>query len=682
MLLPTVIAAAPCQPREEEDALTAADIMSDSPIAAGADAPGERWERVAPVAVGLLAAIVVLWDLAVSGYANTYYAAAAQAAAQSWSAMFYGAIDAAGFITVDKPPASLWAMGLSVRLLGLSPFAVLLPQALAGIASVLVLYAAVHRSSGTGAAVVAGVAFAVTPVAALIFRYNNPDALLTLLLVGAAAALLRGLEERGFRWTVLAAALVGFAFLTKYLQAYLVLPGFFLVYLVAAPGTLARRIGGLSMAGMAVLVTSGWWVAVVELVPTASRPYIGGSTDNSALDLIMGYDGLGRIFGQGGPGSGGLPGGGLPGGGGGLPPGGLPGGGAPGGGPIGFGGAPGLLRMFNTQWAGEISWFLPAAAAGFLVGLVARGRALRTDRQRAAILLWGSWLMVHVLVFSLMGGVAHPYYAVVIAPAAAALTGIGLASLWRMRGRTVFAGPAIGAIAAGTAFWAFQVLERTPAFLPGVGLGTFFVALAAAIVLAVPPVPGDPRAAAAARGALVLAVVVMLIGPALYTAATMTKTLAGGDPAAGPQDGAFGGSGGAPGGFGAFIGDGAGTSDALLAYLLANRGGATWLAAVSSANQAGPLQLASGIPVMAMGGFMGSDPVPTVDQLQAYARDGRLRFVLLGGGPGGGPGGFFGGDGQGSVSADRSAWVTSACAVVTVEGVGAATALYDCAAAR
>jgi 4-amino-4-deoxy-L-arabinose transferase-like glycosyltransferase len=650
------------------------------------------WERFAPVGVGLLAAVVALWNLTISGYANTYYSAAAQAAAQSWSAMFYGAFDAAGFITVDKPPASLWVMGLSVRLLGLSPASILLPQALAGIAAALFLWAAVRRSFGPAAALIAGVAFALTPVAALMFRYNNPDALLTLLLVAGAWALVRGLEDDRLRWPILAAALVGFAFLTKYLQAYLVLPAFALTYLLAARGGFRRRVAGLALSALAVAVSSAWWVAIVELVPAASRPYIGGSASNSVLDLVLGYDGLGRILGQAGRGAG-------LGGAGGLGGFGGPGGagfGGPGGGPGGFGGSPGWLRMFNREWAGEISWLLPAAAGGFLAGMLARLRTPRTDARRAGYVLWGTWTLVHVLVFSMMSGIAHPYYAVALAPAAAALAGGAIDELWRLRSRTVAAGIALGAMLAGTAWWGMQVLDRTPDLLPGVGLGSVCIALAAAIVLAVPPIPGDPRARLVARGALVLGLAAALVGPAVYTGATMGTSLGGGDPAAGPATGAFGGGRGAFGGGpgngvpgtgvpgdgipgGGIPGDAAPTGDAVVVYLLANRGGATWLAAVSSANEAGPLQLASGVPVMAMGGFMGSDPAPTLSQLQAYVRDGRLRFVLVGGGPAGGPGGFFGGDGQGSVAGQRNTWITRSCAPVEVAGSGAS--LYDCAGA-
>ena len=623
--------------------------------------------------VGLLAALVALWALDISGYANTYYSAAAQSAGQSWPAMFFGSIDGAGFITVDKPPASLWLMGLSVRLLGLSPFAVLLPEALCGVAAALLLYDAVRRQFGVAAALIAGVAFAVTPVAALMFRYNNPDALLVVLLVAAAWALVRALEADRLGWLALAGALVGLGFLTKYLQAYLVLPGFALTYLVAGRGGLRRRATGLAVAGAAALAASAWWVAIMELIPPGSRPYIGGSTDNSVLDLVFGYDGLGRIFGQG-RGAGGSPGGAAPGG---FAPGGFrPGGfGGPGGGPGGsFGGTPGLLRMFNAQWGTEISWLLPSAGIGLVVGLAARLRAPRLDPRRAGLLLWGTWGLVHVLVFSLMSGIAHPYYSSAIAPAAAALTGAGLVEAWRLRDRVPWAGVLLAVLLLVTAWWQLQLLGRAPAYLPGLGIGALLLALAASIVLVVPPVADDPSARRIARGAAVVGLAAILVGPSVWTAATMGRAISGGDPASGP---ATGGSGSGPGGFAGFAGDPGGTDRALVDYLVANRGTATWLVAVSSASAAGPLQLASGVPVMAMGGFMGSDPAPTLEQLQAYVRDGRLRYVLIGG-RGAGPGGFFGGDGQGSAAGARSAWVQDAC--TPVNGVGGGS-LYDCAGA-
>ena len=407
-----------------------------------------------------VAGVLYLVNLTVSGYANTYYAMAAQAASQSWSALFFGALDSQGFITIDKPPLATWLMGLSVKVLGLSSWSILLPEALLGIGSVLVLYLAVRRSFGSNAAMIAGTLMAVMPVAVLIFRYDNPDALLTFLLVTAAWALGRGLEHGRLRWALLAASLVGAAFLTKYLQAYLVLPGFALVWLVSAPVSLRRRLIGLVAAAVTVAVTSFWWVAIVELIPAGSRPYIGGSTTNSPLELLLGYDGLGRIFGNQ-PGGSGL----------GSALDGLAFGAAPGGGGPTFSGTPGLFRLFNDQFAGQIAWLIPAALLALGVGIVLHLRSGRTDRRFAGYVLWGTWLAVHVAVFSFMSGIIHTYYAVILVPAIAALVGGATIELWRRRASDARAGVVLAVGIAITGLMGFAILEHTPGFAPGLAYG-------------------------------------------------------------------------------------------------------------------------------------------------------------------------------------------------------------------
>jgi len=206
-----------------------------------------------------------MWDLSASGYANSFYAAAVQAGTKSWKALFFGSLDSSNFITVDKPPASLWVMGISGRIFGFSSMSMLVPQALEGVAAVGLLYGAVKRWFGAGAGILAGAVFALTPVAALMFRFNNPDALLVLLLVAGAYCLVRAIERAGTRWVLAAGAMIGFAFLAKMMQAFLVLPAFALVYLVAAPTGLRRRIAQLLAGALAVLVSAGWWVAIVAL---------------------------------------------------------------------------------------------------------------------------------------------------------------------------------------------------------------------------------------------------------------------------------------------------------------------------------------------------------------------------------------------------------------------------------
>jgi 4-amino-4-deoxy-L-arabinose transferase-like glycosyltransferase len=611
------------------------------------------WVMPATAAVLALAAAVYLVNLTISGYANVYYSGAAWAASQSWSAWFMGSIDPANFITVDKPPLSTMVMGLSVRLFGLSSASILVPEALMGIAAVGLLIAAVRRTFGGPASIIAGLVMALTPAAVLIFRYNNPDALLTLLLVAAAYALIRALERDGFRWLVLSGVLVGLAFNTKLLQAYLVLPAFAITYAFAAPGSIRRRIAGLGVAALAVLVSSAWWVVGMDLIPATTRAYVGGSANNSAIDLVLGYDGLGRIFGGGGGGGGGA-------------------GFGPGGGG-GFSGSPGILRLFNAQLGGQVAWLLPMSIIGLVAGLTARWRAPRTDLARAAFLLWGLWLAVHIVVFSFMSGVIHSYYTVMMAPAIGALVGGGVVVMWRARERIAWAGVVLGLSTMASAAMAWTLLNRTPDFAPGLGLAIVAVATVVAVIIAFPP---RTERAPAQLAAIVLGLAMLLAAPTAYAIDTMTSAHSGGDPAAGPSaDVEFGrpggGFAGAPGRFGGPAGGG--LDSATLDYLLANQGSATWLVATSGGEAAGQIELETGRAVMAMGGFTGSDNAPTLEQLQALVSSGELRFVVDGNERFGG--GFGRRDGASSVSS----WVTSACTPVTIGG--SSTSVYDCAGA-
>ncbi len=258
-----------------------------------------RWVRPALLALLAATAVLYLWGLGSQGWANNYYAAAAQAGTQDWKAWLFGSLDSGNAITVDKPPAALWVMGLSGRLFGFNAFTMLLPQALMGVGAVGLLYAVVRRCSGPVAGLLAGAVLALTPVAALMFRYNNPDALLVLLLVAAAYCVVRATETASTRWIALAGCAVGFAFLTKMLQAFLVVPGFALVFLIAAPGSIWRRIGKLLIGAVAMIASAGWYVALVSLWPADSRPYIAGSTDNNLLQLALGYNGIERVVGGG-----------------------------------------------------------------------------------------------------------------------------------------------------------------------------------------------------------------------------------------------------------------------------------------------------------------------------------------------------------------------------------------------
>lgn len=565
------------------------------------------WVLPAQVGVLALAAFIYLFNLTVSGFANTFYSMAAQAASQSWSAWFWGSLDSSNFITVDKPPLATMLMGLSVRLFGLSSWSILLPEALCGVATVAVVYAIVNRRAGPVAATIAGLVTVLSPAAVLMFRYNNPDALLTLLLVLAAWAFMRALEDGRLRWVVLAALFVGLAFNTKFLQAYLVLPAFAIVYLIAAPVVLRKRLVGLAVALAAVIVFSGWWVLAVQLVPADMRPYVGGSTDGTALQLLFGYDGLGRIFGQ------------------------LSGNvraditNLPFGPAATFSGPPGLLRLFNRQIGGQIAWLLPFAAIGATSSLLLRRGRPRTDLSRAAVLMWTLWLVTHALVFSLMDGIIHSYYVVVMAPAIGALVGTGAVDLWRARATNRrLAGVALAAAVGSTALLGWELLNRTPDFLPGLSTLVLVVGGCAAAIIAIAALLPDDLDDATLKTATkmtiiaaTLGMIAVLAGPAAYAVDTMATAYEGGDPSAGPssvrsvllvpgqppggrQDGgrpAPGGSGGGPfpgggapfpgGGFNGKIAGGFNSAD--LEYLVANRGGASWIIAASSSSQAAPI---------------------------------------------------------------------------------------------
>ncbi|MFY9926798.1 MAG: glycosyltransferase family 39 protein, partial [Streptosporangiaceae bacterium] len=497
-----------------------------------------RWARPAMFGLLALTAVLYLWNLTRNGWANDFYAAAVDAGTKSWKAFFFGSFDSSNFITVDKTPGSLWVMEISGRIFGFNQWSMLAPQALEGVASVGLLYAAVKRWFGPAAGLIAGLVLALTPVAALMFRFNNPDALLVLLMTAAAYTLVRAIENGRTRWLVFTGLLLGFAFLAKMLQAFLVVPGFAAAYLWAGPPRLGKRIWQTVLLGAGIIVGAGWWVLAAQLTPAADRPYFGGSTTNNILQLAIGYNGLGRLDGD---------------------ETGSVGGGGGGGGGSAFGGSTGILRLFGREFGGQISWLLPAALISLVAMLWVTRRAVRTDRTRAAALLWGGWVLVTGLVFSYMSGIIHPYYMVALAPGIAALVGIGATALWQERlgllGRIV---AALGIVA--SAAWAYVLLNRTPDWLPWLRWVILVAGVLAAILVLARPwlarrwLAGSLSSQGGARrrrlalvtAPLVLAIIAGLAGPAAYALDTVNSTHTGSIPSAGPAT--AGGFGGAPGG--------------------------------------------------------------------------------------------------------------------------------------
>ncbi|MDX6201603.1 MAG: hypothetical protein QOJ83_1103 [Frankiales bacterium] len=652
------------------------------------------WVRPALLALLAATGLLYLWGLGASGWANSFYSAAVQAGSTSWKAMFFGSFDSSNFITVDKPPASLWVMDVSARIFGVNAWSILVPQALEGVAAVGLLYATVRRRFGPAGGLIAGAAMATTPVAVLMFRFNNPDALLVLLLVGAAYTTVRATEKASTRWLVLTGVLIGFGFITKMMQAFVVVPGFALVYLVAAPASVRKRVVDLLAAGVAMLVSAGWWVAVVTLWPAGSRPYVGGSQTNSVLELIFGYNGFGRLTGN---------------------ETGSVGGGGGAAGTTGQWGPTGITRLFNSDFGGQASWLIPTALVFLAAGLAFTVRRARTDPDRAHWMLWGSWLLVTGLTFSFAQGIIHPYYTVALAPAIGALVGMGAVTFWRNRDS------ALGRLALTTGItaascWSYVLLERNSGGYKTLGVIVLLAGLAVAALFATIPwlveIAGDKHNGLAVKASAVLAAAALgvgIAGQSAYAVQTASVTHSGAIPSAGPAatgGGGFGGgggrfaggrggggqtgappqlgtgTGGAQGGFGGGRGGGGGgrggaggllgastPSAALVTALQANASSYAWVLATVGANNAAGYQLASGQPVMAIGGFNGSDPTPTLAQFEQLVQDGKVHYFIGGGGLGGGQ------NAAGTASAITS-WVEANYQPTTIGG----TTVYDLSA--
>ncbi len=534
-------------------------------------------------------AVLYLWNLSASGYGNTFYAAAAQAGSQSWSAWFFGSLDAQNFITVDKPPASLWVTGLSVRLFGMNSWSVMAPQALMGVATVAVLYVAVRRAftdpnHGAAAGLLAAAVLAGTPAAALMFRFNNPDALLVLLLTVAAYCLMRATPAASWRWLLLVGVAMGFAFLTKMMQGFLVLPGFGLAYLLFAPTSWPKRVLHLLGAVGALIAAAGWWVLAVQLTPASARPYIGGSTDNTVLDLALGYNGINRLLGHHREG---------------MPLGNLGGSTVP----I-FGGHSGLHRLFTGEMANEISWLIVVALFVVAFGTYLAARRALSRGELCALLMWGTWLVLTGVVFSFMGGMVHPYYTVAMAPAVAGLVGIGAVWAWRRRsswdGRCALASMIV--LAAGPSALLLHRNAFGPVWLPWLVAGLAVVS-ACAVLWPRPPVV-----------ALVAGCVAGLAGTAAVSVATAAMPHHGTMPTAIRSSKVSG----------VWMNDEATNSE--LAGLLASTQ-TRWSAATNGSQSAATLEIASRTSVMAVGGWSG-DPVPTLQQFIDDVHAGKISYYV------------------------------------------------------
>ncbi len=677
--------------------------------------------------LGTIAAFLA--NLTANGWANSFYAAAVQAGSENWEAFLFGSLDAANAITVDKPPASLWLMALSARVFGFSSFSMLLPQVLlAGVSVLLIVHSlrlSLRSQVGPGlekaAALGAGAIFAVSPVVAMMFRFNNPDALLVTLMIGAVVATQHALRtltgarrrrsaRRIVSWLVLAGVCLGLGFLTKQFQVLLIVPGLAVAWVLFARTSWPRRLLWLLVPLGSMIVSAGWWIALVELTPAGSRPYVGGSQSNSFLELTFGYNGFGRLTGN----ETGSVGGG-------------------GGGQGGGWGETGITRLFTGSFGQQVAWFLPTALFLLVVTVVlltlaeaARRRrvptvtdgdqgtgravsasgAIGTGSLGAGLIMWGAWLIVTWLVLSNMNGIVHEYYTVALIPAIAAVIGLAVAVLLARDG---FLPRLLLAVAwALTGAWQFIISSQMTGIPSILRWCVLIVSILGVLVLIV---TAHRRFGTALASVLVALAV---LGSAAIPAQLAVRTIAGttqgsivtiagtsaglgGGPGGGgmPGGGAGpgGGTDGTPGGAGNSEAGGGGTggtpggagggggmggllgasepSDELTQLLEQDAADYTWVAATTGANQAAGYQLALEEPVMAIGGFNGTDPSPTLAEFKQLVADGTIHYYIGSGSSGQGPGG-----GSDSASSQIADWVEANYEATTVDSVS----LYDLSA--
>ncbi|MCU1515348.1 MAG: glycosyl transferase family 39 [Pseudarthrobacter sp.] len=564
------------------------------------------WERPALLLILAANALLYGWNLGINGWANSYYSAAVQAGTRDAAAFFFGSSDWGNAITVDKPPLSLWMMGLSVRIFGFNPVAMLLPQVVMGVATTLLIYGILRRYVSAAAALTGATVFFTTPIVTLMCRYNNPDPLMLLLMVAAVWFLLRSIETGHGRFFILAGALLGLAFMTKQMQGLLSVPAIGLAYLLFSPQTWPRRLGT-AAAGLGVLVvTGGLWMTVVDLVPASQRPYVGGSVSNSVLELTLAYNGVDRV--------------------------------------VGSHALPeamqlpsqyrsvasdaGLLRLLNANYNQEASWLLYPALLALVLLFVGWNKQRGTPAARALIVVSSLWLVTAFLLLSFMGSQIHTYYTAALAPPLALVLGITLDSVIMNRKSPVMrVSGAVIALAALLSSW--LILSGTagwPSWLPMAVLGVGALAVSSLVIR-----PPNPRVEGIAAAVLAAA---LLCGPAATSVHNVTTGFSGSNPLSGVlsknpagishllesmsnneltwgHDMAFGRM-----------------PDAEVVGALAGTKDCTWAAASYASQSAARLQLESGRPVMPLGGFAGSDPFPTLDEFKAKVADGDICYFV------------------------------------------------------
>jgi 4-amino-4-deoxy-L-arabinose transferase-like glycosyltransferase len=630
-------------------------------IAVGEVRPAPGWrlgDRFALPAIMLLGAGLRLWRLDQNGYGLEYYAAGVRSMLTSWHNFFYNSFDPAGFVSVDKPPIALWVQVASAKLFGFHGLSLLLPQVLEGVASMWLVYHLVQRRFGRSAGRLAALFLAITPVSVVIDRSSNTDSCLVLVLLLAAWALTRAAEDGSRGLLLLSMALVGIAFNVKMLAAFVVLPAFFLVYFLGAPVGWRRRLVDLTMATLVLAAVSLSWVLAYDLTPPDRRPFAGSSTTNSMLELAVDHNGIQRFVPRWrsfrparidpGTGQAATPGAQL-----------ATGSGTPAG-PGLRGGWPGFgdrvpvgpLRLADRHLAGQVGWLLPLAILGS--GVAARHVRWRRPLApaRVALVLWVGWTLMYSIVYSYAGGIFRAYYLATMAPPLAALAGIGVVSLWDGYLRRGWHAVLLPGALLLTATWESYIesstvswkLDESRSGFMAILIGAkeqagdwrtwLYFALLGGTLMAVTGLLMRPLHGPLSRstrrmsaGALVVGLVALLATPGAWAVSSVLSRgsimLLSADlsrPAPGDDIASLRAR------------DQAGelaTTRTLVGFLTAKRQRERYLLATASAQLAAPIIIQTGEAVMAMGGFMGTDPILSPEKLARMVADKQIRFAMV-----------------------------------------------------
>lgn len=614
--------------------------------------------RIGIAMILLVSGILHFCRLSQEGLANLYYAAGVKSMLMNWHNFFFVAFDPGGFITIDKPPLGFWLQTASAAIFGFGGWSLILPQALAGVISVYLIYFLVKRYHGESTGLLAALVLAVTPIFVAASRNNTIDGLLVMVLLLAVLMFLPAAEELSLKKLLPAFVLIGVGFHIKSLQAYMILPAFYITYFFTCPGNFRKKAAHLAIATAVLLIASLPWFVAVDSVAPENRPYVGSSETNSELDLATGYNGLGHFLGYGirvpgrqgqtrgflnaaaavapqGDGFAAQPPG--PG----QPPGGVSSDGQPAtqafasmrqtGGETG---RPGPLRLFNRQLGGQISWLLPLALTGTVLALFGAWRRTLTAKSRMKLLFWSCWLIPQLVFFSVAQG-AHRYYLVMMAPAVAALAAIGFSTLaeWSQGdGKSRFLLPASIIVSTAVQVWIVAGYDEWRSWMLPAVAGAGLAAAALLVWLSA----GRGARARWRRPALAAAVASMLLAPCVWS---LTPVLYGSGnaafPFAGPDLNPESRAPNAAGAMASFSARMPGVDPGKLeSFLLAHHDREKYIVAVPNARIAATLILDTGLPVMTYGGFMGAEKILTAARLAELVSEGQVRYILIAGGGG------------------------------------------------